>query len=257
MRFQHMLWGLALLLPAFGWAAEPPVRLATLEYPPYIVQTEQGAQGLSVDIVKTAFARIGRSTQIEFYPIARGQHMLLAGEVDGFFSIKKTPEREKTMLFSQKPLISQDYVFFVRKHSHWRFNGQFASIAKANIGIVYATSYGSRFDSAVQSGQLTKLDSATDYAMTFRKLLAGRVDTVICSRLVGMAYLKAMGKLNEVEITGPPVETTFSYLAFTRQRDNTALAQQFDQAMDSMQRDGTLQRLLNTKLSAAIVPKLK
>jgi polar amino acid transport system substrate-binding protein len=229
-------------------AEDTALRLATLEYPPYITNTGQGAQGLAVDLVTTAFSRIGQSIKIEFYPIARGQHKLLNGEVDGFFSIKKTPEREQSMLFPQKTLMSQDYVFFVRKDSPWRFTGSFDSLAEAGVGIVSATSYGSRFDSAVQAGAFRKLDMVNNHEANFRKLLAHRVDAVICSRLVGIYYLERLNGLNEVEVSGPPVETTFSYLVFTRKKDYTALSRQFDQSLESMERDGTLKRLINAYL---------
>ena len=226
-------------------AEEPPLRLATLEYPPYITSTERGPQGLVVDIVSAAFLRMGQPIQIEFFPIARGQYRLLNGQADAFFSIKKTPEREQTMLFTQRSLMSQDYVFFVRKDTHWRFAGDFDSLADASICVVSATSYGSRFDTAVQAGFFKNLEPVTSHETNFRKLLAGRVDAVICSRLVGPYYLDQLNGLDEVAIGGPVVETTFSYFVFTKQRDFTALSRQFDQALDAMEHDGTLKRLIN------------
>jgi ABC-type amino acid transport substrate-binding protein len=53
------------------------------------------------------------------------------------------------------------------------------------------------------------------------------------------------------------VETTSSYLAFTRKKDYTQLSQQLDQALENMERDGTLKRLHNAYLppQALIPPK--
>ena len=232
-------------------ADERPLQLATLEYPPYITQVDQKPQGFVVDIVETAFARIGRPIQIEFFPIARGQLRLLNGQADAFFSIKKTPEREQTMLFAQKPLMSQDYVFFVRKGSHRHFDGHFASLAGASIGVVSATSYGSRFDAAVQAGEFQRLEPVTSHETNFRKLIAGRVDAVICSRLVGLYYLDLLGGLDAVEVSGPVVETTHSYLVFTRQRDYAALARQFDLTLEGMEQDGTMRRLIDAHTQPA------
>jgi len=239
---------LALFLAFMGApcaAEEPPLRLATLEYPPYITQVDRHAEGLVVDVVNAAFSRIGQPIQIEFFPVARGQVRLLNGQADAFFSIKKTPEREQTMLFTQRALMSQDYVFFVRKDSRRRFTGRFDSLADASIGVVSATSYGNRFDSAVQAGTFKRLESVTSHETNFRKLLAGRIDAVICSRLVGLYYLDLLNGLGEVDSGGPIVETTFSYLVFTKQWDFTALSRQFDQALDAMEHDGTLKRLIN------------
>ena len=167
------------------------------------------------------------------------------GQADAFFSIKKTLEREQTMLFTQRALMSQDYVFFVRKGTSRRFTGRFDSLADVRIGVVSATSYGSRFDAAVQAGAFKRLEPVTSHETNFRKLLAGRIDAVICSRLVGLYYLDLLNGIDEVDIGGPIVETTFSYLVFTKQRDFTALSQQFDQALDAMEHDGTLKRMIN------------
>jgi polar amino acid transport system substrate-binding protein len=224
-------------------AAEQTLRLATLEYPPYISQTQEGPRGLAVEIASQALARIGRTVKIDFYPIARGQRMVLTGEVDAYFSIKKTAERERTMVFPNTPLMRQDYVFFTPAKSRWRFDGGFESIAGARIGIVNATSYGSRFDSAVASGTFRKLEAVSDHETNFRKLLAHRIDAVICSRLVGAYYLKKLNGAHAVMVNGPTVETTLSYLVFARNESGIALARQFDQAMDEMARDGTIGRL--------------
>ena len=233
------------LVSTQGVAGAPPLQLATLEYPPYITQVDRRPKGSVVDIVKTAFARIGQPIQIEFFPIARGQLRLLNGQADAFFSIKKTPEREQTMLFAQKPLMSQDYVFFVRKGSPWQFDGNFESLLGASVGVVSATSYGGRFDAAAQAGVFPRLEPVTNHETNFRKLLIGRVDAVICSRLVGLYYLGLLGGIDAVEVNGPVVETTHSYLVFTKQKDFTALARQFDQALERMEQDGTTQRLLD------------
>ena len=250
-----VLTSFLLIFPLPCMAADTALKLATLEYPPYITNTAQGAKGLAVDIVNTAFSRIGQPIMIEFFPVARGQIRVLNGEADGYFSIKKTPERVQDMLFTQKALMTQDYVFFVRKDSGWRFTGSFDSLENARIGVVIATSYGSRFDDAVRAGTLAKPEQVNTHESNFRKLLAGRVDAVICSRLVGLYYLGLLNGLNDVEISGPTVETTVSYLAFTRKKDYTALSLQFDQALERMEQDGTLKHLNNTyQLLQAHIP---
>jgi polar amino acid transport system substrate-binding protein len=232
------------LLSSTGSAAEAPVRLATFEYPPYVVPAGASAQGLSAELVREAFARMGRRVSIEFYPLNRGLKLLEAGEVSGFFSIKKTPERMAKLVFPHKPLIRQDYVFFVRKGSRVRFNGDFTALAGATIGVVMSTSYGQRFDDAVARGAFAKLESTTSYEQIFRMLVGERVDAVICSRLVGLEFVRRIGAGKLVEISGPVVETTLSYLVFTTKKTDAALAPAFDKALEAMERDGTLNRIL-------------
>ena len=237
------------LLPVWAMAVWPGLTcggellLATLEYPPYVMNTDYGAQGLTVDIVSAAFARMDQPISIRFFPIARGQQKLIDGEVDAFFSIKKTPERKQSMLFTERALMQQRYVFFAHKDSSWRYDGRFASVSGATIGVVNATSYGARFDAAVRDSVFSRLDVAVDHRSNFRKLLARRVDLVICSELVGRYYLAALDGSKEIGVLGPTIETTFSYLAFGRKRDYHAMARHLDEALAGMERDGTLARI--------------
>lgn len=226
------------------YAEDAPIKLATQEYPPYIVQDGNSAKGLTVDIVKEVFSRMKRNISLEFYPWARALAVLESGQVDGLFTIKRTPERESTMLFPNESLISQDYVFFVLKNSKITFDGDLSKLNEVSIGVVDKTSYGGKFDTAAKNGEFKKLDPASNNEMTFKKLLAGRVDAVICSRLVGIEFLEQLGGLDKVKVAGPPVETLVSYLVFSRKRDNTQLAAAFDKAISSMKKDGTMAKIL-------------
>lgn len=224
-------------------AADAVVHLAAFEYPPYITEVDHNAQGLAVDIVREAFARLGRTLQIDFYPFTRSEAKLVAGEVDGFFTIKKNPQREQRMLFPAHALLTQDYVFFVRNDAHWQYSGNLDALASARLGVVDKISYGERFDTALRLGRFPLADTANSHEMNFRKLLAGRVDVVICSRLVGLYYLRMLNGSEQVSVSGPPVESVPSYLALSRKKDLSQLAQGLDLVLGAMAQDGTLTRL--------------
>ena len=218
--------------------------LGTLEYPPYIEQTNNNFKGLAVDIINESFNRMGIKVKYVMLPIARSLKMLEDGEIDGFFSIKKTPEREGTLIFPNEFLFSQDYVFFVKKYSKIYFDGNYDSIKNATIGIVNSVSYGARFDKALKNGEFKKTDLSNNFESTFKKLLNGRVDIVICSKLVGLAILKNLDALEEIQITGLPSETTVSYIAFTKKTNYSELSKKFDNTIKKMKEDGTLKKIL-------------
>jgi polar amino acid transport system substrate-binding protein len=75
-------------------------------------------------------------------------------------------------------------------------------------------------------------------------LLAGRVDAVICSRLVGLYYLKKLNGQDSVSSSGPTVDAVDSFLVFSPKKDYSVLAKQFDHAMETMESDGTLKRIM-------------
>lgn len=235
---------LCCVLPAEPATAGSAVRLATFEYPPYIQQGAGQAQGLASDLVREAFARMKRPVLIEVYPLNRGLKLLDAGVVDGFFSIKKTPEREAKLVFVREPLFRQDYVFFSRKDGRFRFDGDLAAIAGQTIGVLVSTSYGRRFDEAVLRGELPRVEVANSYESLFRMLAAGRFDAVICSRLVGFEFVRRTGTVGLIGVSGPVVETTQSYLVFSPGPEHQLLAEAFGLALAQMKRDGTLSSLL-------------
>jgi polar amino acid transport system substrate-binding protein len=242
--------GFLLVVTAFIFILSPlfaqtkALRLVTFEFPPYMVLENKSAKGLTIDIVKEIFTRLGKEIKIDFYPVSRSLTMLEGGDADAMFTLKKTPEREASMLFPKETLVSQDYVFFIPKNSKFAFNGDLSSMADASIGVVDKTSYGPRFDTAVKAGKFKKIESASTFELTFKKLLGGRMDAVICSRVVGIAILKNIGGLDKVKVSGPPCETIASYLAFSRKQDNTELANNFDRIVAAMKKDGTMAKIL-------------
>ena len=226
-------------------AEAPAIKIATLEYPPYIKKVGGKAQGLFPEIVREAFRRMGRPIEITIYPWSRSLALLESGDSTALFSIKKTPEREAKFRYPKETLFSQDYVFFVRKDSGVQFDGNFASISKARIGIARNNSYGTRFDEAVKRKEFPRLEVAYDYEYNFRMLLRGRIDAVMMSRQVGISYVKKLDAEDRIVVSGPPSETARSYLIFTRAFDTTAIAEEYDRAMAAMRKDGTLARIVS------------
>lgn len=237
---------LALFCCAGAVAAPPRLLLVTQHYPPYIIANGSQASGLVVDVVREVFDRMKLPIDIAAYPWSRALNMVTSGEADALFTIKRTPERERTLVYPHEAVLTQDYVFFVRKGSAFRFDGDFKSIGHARIGVVINTSYGPRFDAAATQGVLTRIESAKDYEHIFRMLLAGRVDAVICSRLVGQDFLRNLNGLDQVQVAGPPTDTADSYLVFANKDGSRALADGFDRAMAAMRKDGTLDRILDS-----------
>lgn len=233
-----------LALPTVTLASpQPPLRFATLNYPPFIYEEDHRAKGLVADIVCEAFNRLQQPIVIEFFPVPRGLLLVNHGEVDGYFTLKKTPARENKLLYTHRPLIRQTFVLFVRRESPLQYSGSIEELAQYRIGIVSKTSYGPLFDNAVNDKKLQQIEEARNFTINFKKLLAGRVDMVINSRDVGMALLNQLQQQDKVRILQPAVETVNSYLAFTRQRDFQSLADNFDNVLQQMIADGTVENI--------------
>jgi len=119
------------------------------------------------------------------------------GKVDAYFSLKKTPERERTLLFTHQPLVTQTFVFFAGVDSKITWTGRMEELRTRRIGVVSRTSYGPIFDRAAQD-LLLSLDEANTFEQNLAKLVAGRVDLVINSLDVGRELVQRLGAGDQV-----------------------------------------------------------
>ncbi|MTW34445.1 transporter substrate-binding domain-containing protein [Pseudoduganella danionis] len=238
---------LLLLMLALGFfcraadAQQRELTLVSFDYPPLMeaASAQRPASGMAVDIVSEAFQRMKVPMRIVFYPLARGLAMLESGQADGIFTIKKNPEREARFLFPTRPLLSQDYVIFVRKNSKIVFDGDITSLENISLGVLNRAYYGPVFEAALQAGLFKKLDIANSHKGNFQKLLAQRTDAVICSRIVGLTLLRQLNAENEVVVSGPVLDTAPSYIMFSRQTITPEFIRQFDATIAAMHEDGT------------------
>lgn len=203
------------------------IQIATLEYPPFIYSENDQVKGPISEKVRDVFQELGINVIIKIYPIARGLFMVTKGDADAYFSLKKTPEREKQLLFTNEPLIQQPFVFFTTKESGIVWTGSIEDIKKYKIGVVSKTSYGAVFDNYVRNGIITNLDEAQTFEQNIRKLIAGRVDLVINSYDVGLTLLDKLQVENIIALS-PPVEVVYSYLAFTKAKNYSELVEKYD-----------------------------
>lgn len=226
----------AFLMSCGMYAENRKISIATLEYPPFIYTENDEVMGPLADKVREIFARLGVETDIRAYPIARGLLMVQNGEVDAYFSLKRNAEREKYLLFTNEPLIRQPFVFFARNDSGIRWSGVFGEIRNYKIGVVAKTSYGNAFDELVRNGFLPVIDEAQTFELNVKKLVAGRVDLIINSLDVGLYILRINNASDLVSPLFPPVEIINSYLAFTKARDFSSLAKEYDTMLAGVNR---------------------
>lgn len=240
-----LMSSLALNLCCVQARAEPagpaPLRVIGFPYPPFMAPDEHGKPaGPMVELVSEAFRRMGQSASIELLPLARALLLVENGQAAAMFTVKKTPEREAKYLFSSEPVLFQDYVIFVASDSALAFRGDLKALAMSSIGVVAGTSYGAIFDAAARQGAFKKLETTGSHEANFRKLLAGRMDAVVCSRAVGVEILRQLQATRRVRISGPPIETTQSYLMFNKAVATPQLVARFDHAVRAMRHEGML-----------------
>ena len=56
-----------------------------------------------------------------------------------------------------------------------------------------------------------------------------------------------MKLMDQIEVTGPPIQSLPAYLVFNPDAKYQDLARRFDQAMNAMQKDGTIARIYRSR----------
>lgn len=226
-----------LLVAATAAAAQPRERLqcVSLEYPPLIYSDAGGgAQGIAVDLVRQALGNAGWEIEVEILPWARSLEMMRGGQRDCIFTIFKTPEREKFLDYSSKPLLQQPIAFYALKGGAVSFGGDFAKLRGRSIAVAQAVNYGQRFEAEKTQFNLAQAYSA---AQTFQLLARGRVDLTISN--VYLAAHQLANESNEIadDIVQlqPPVETVTSYIAFAKGK-HAQVIRDFDANIDEVLR---------------------
>lgn len=221
-----------------------PLTVVSFDYPPFMEALPgEAPSGMMVELVNRVFERMGQPIKMEFYPLGRSLSLIDTPLADAFFTIKKTDERELKYLFTKEPVLTQEFVIFVRADSPLEFKGDIHVLANTTLGVVNKVSYGATFDDAARRGVFSKLEVAPSYESNFKKLLARRMDALVCSRVMGMALLKRLNAEGQARVSGPPFEITQSYLIFNRHTVDPGIAAEFDKALVALRKDGSLRKL--------------
>lgn len=233
-------------------AAQQParisVRLATLEWPPY-VGAELPGQGYAAEAVRLACARGGVDVRYDFMPWARALMLGLRGDVAGVLPEYNNPERERQFQFSASfpggpvGLYKRRGEAIAYAHDPTDdLDAALRSIARYRIGTVRDYVNNETFDHA---DYLTREEAVSD-SVNLRKLQHGRIDLVFIDRWVAEHLLRTdpLLKPDALEMLQPPIAEPALHVAWSRQSADAATARPAcDRGLAEIIADGTLGRL--------------
>ncbi len=250
------LFAMLLSLGATRVAAAEPIRLATLEWEPYI-GTGMPQQGYVATLVRAAFAEQGLEVEIEFYPWARALHLARTGAVDGLMPEYFDASREADFAFSDSfpggPLL-----LYKRKDARIAYSADpvresdraLRALKSFRFGVVRGYLNTPTFDAAKY---LTK-DEASDDATNLRKLVFGRIDLAVidgpvAEHLIRTRYPDYAAK---IEPMPPALAELPLYIAFSRKSARMQQAlDKFNLGLKALASDGRLAALREKHLLSA------
>lgn len=209
------------------------------DYPPYEYMEDDEVRGINIGIIREAFHRMGVTPVFTTMPWKRGLYELKRGTIAALASGFKTDERMKFAVFPRHYLSLEVNAIFVRTGDGLEVDS-LGDLVNKVVGVVREYSYGPEFDGF---GGM-KLDPVSTNDLLVVKLADRRVDAIAGNQRV----IRTLAKRHELKDQIVPVYHLSSeplYLFFSKALGEQAhsLARRFDQAMDSMEADGTLQKL--------------
>jgi len=229
-------------------AAKPVVRLATLDWEPYIGQ-KLPDQGYTAALIREAFKDQGWDVKIEFYPWARALHLAKTGELDGLMPEYFNSSRKNEFVYSF-PFRGGPLVLFKRKEDAFKFSTDpvkdqdraLRALKDKRFGVVRGYLNTPVFDAAFY----LKKDEASDDATNLRKLVYKRIDFAVIDQrvaeyLIRTQYPDYAGKLEPMQ---PALADNPLYIAFSLKAPNhNAARAAFDRGLSRMQKDGRVDAL--------------
>jgi polar amino acid transport system substrate-binding protein len=229
-------------------APRPVVRLATLDWEPYI-GTRMPGQGYCADLVRAAFADQGMRVEITFYPWARALHLARTGAVDGlmpeYFNPSREAEFEYSAAFPGGPLVlykrrGDAIAFATDPVAHQ--DAALRALKGKRFGVVRGYLNTPVFDAA---SYLTK-EEANDDATNLRKLVYGRIDLAVIDRRVAEHLIRTdyPDYAARIEPMSPALAEIPLYIAFSRKAPHKAqVLAAFNRGLAAMRADGRLATL--------------
>jgi polar amino acid transport system substrate-binding protein len=239
LRILALLAALALAAPA--WAGRPLV-LAFDELRPWKTLHNGQYGGAYTEIVRELARRVALPLEIVNCPLKRCLYMLEQGAADIVIGYQSTPAREQFLHFLATPYRtrSADKVFYVRRGGKVRID-DYADLAGLRIGVKLGSAgYFPRFDA---DAALNKV-AARDMEVNLRKLALDRLDAVLIPEDQGEALVAQM-KLGRQLHKAPyrQADPSSRAVALAKRSPHAQRLPDFEQAMASMVRDGTLARI--------------
>ena len=220
-------------------AAQAPLMLVSTAWPPFT--NAPGQPRFALDLVETAFGRIGLTAKTTIVPAAQFTSSLLAPEFDGSAAAWKDPDRERVLMFSQ-PYLENRLVLVGRRGDDVSAKA-LTDLKGKRLAIVEGYSYG---DSVETAGPVFVHSTSEEDSLA--KLLKGGVDYALMDELVAQYILNNYPKEAgaRLQIGSTPLVTRELFLALRRTRpDAASIITRFNEQLRGMIADGTYHRLLH------------
>ncbi len=213
--------------------------------PPFASGTASTVSGIYPALIKEAFSRIKEPCTFMAYPWGRVIVKIDASELAAA-GIYSNTERLKKYDFS-KAVHTERLMLYTSKSKVFKYTA-FPDLFGKTVGVRSGWSYGDEFDNAVKAGKIKTNPVGSD-GQLLEMLKVNRLDVIIISFEAAEILVKKLGLSSALTRFPEPYSSVSGHIAFNKKANKTELLKRLDEAIESMRKDGTYDRLIAMELS--------
>ncbi|WP_024302082.1 ABC transporter substrate-binding protein [Pseudogulbenkiania sp. MAI-1] len=229
---------LGLMLSAPAWSEK--ITAAADPYPPF-ADPSHPKQGISLQIIRAAYATQGYTVEMHFVPWARAIAGVKNGEYDILPNTWWTQERTAFLLYSD-PYMKNEIKFIKRKGDPFEYKG-LGSLTGKTVGIVRGYGYGDEFLNAANFNR----PEVVEVMQNIKKLVLGRIDLTLEDEVVARWIIKhdAPNLLQQIEFTHNALSTQQLHVTSgLKNPRHKAIIEAFNKGLATIKANGTFDKIL-------------
>ncbi len=241
---------LTLHLPAIIHADETGDRITIVHlveeanWPPFTPDKfGKVTEGLSYELMRAVFSELDTEIDLELVPQKRMLSYLESGQKDAATVISVNAERSRYLEFSDVIIKKQEFVYYLADRSpplDWK---DFQDLRGLRIGVTAGHNYGDKFQQAAKQLPLT-LEEVNSEEQNFKKLLERHIDVLLCNESTANTFLRQAPYLGKIVPASKPYYAKDYHIGFSRKSPARTLIPKVNAAIQELQKDGTLQKIL-------------
>ncbi len=209
-------------------------------WPPF-VDEDSPTQGISMEIIRAAYATQGYEVVQEFMPWARAEEGVINGDYDILPDVWFTEERGEQMMFSDHYVVNE-VKFIKKKGDPFEYDG-----LESLDGKIVATMRGYGYGDDFLNADNFERAEGDDMIQNINRVTAELVDLTIEDEIVASARMAAdePGLLDEVEFTENALSSNPLYISagYNNPRHEEIITA-FNNGLEAIKEDGTYEEIL-------------
>ncbi|MCJ2162927.1 MULTISPECIES: transporter substrate-binding domain-containing protein [unclassified Pseudodesulfovibrio] len=216
-----VITGIALARPLV--MTERSVKLVCDIWPPYQMNTQYAVTGLSAELVKAVYNRMGITrVEIQSRPWKRALDMVRFGEAEALFSANFTSDREDYLYYPDEPLFESQWVIWTKGNTQIQ---SLEDLKGKTIGVVLGYSYTPEFWKFIKT--YCNVEEVYNDDSNFKKLSLGRLDATVAEYANGLFLAEKLSAPDLRPQVGVTIKKDGLYIVFSRDHTDAKFVTQF------------------------------